>query len=148
LKSNSSLPSLDERLEASRRLARHPDIEVTGFEAALGTAYTDETLRFLKARFPGVRFVWIMGGDNLAGFHRWQNWRAIASAMPIAVIDRPGWRHRALASPAARALAPYRLPDEKAAQLATRRPPAWVYLSNKLLPHSSTAIRSGSRGTE
>lgn len=148
LKSHSSLPPPEERLEASRQLARHPDIRVTGFEAALGTAYTDETLRFLKARFPGVRFVWIMGGDNLAGFHRWQNWRAIAAAMPIAVIDRPGWRHRALASPAARALARYRLPDEKAAQLATRKPPTWVYLSNKLLPHSSTAIRSGDRAQE
>jgi nicotinate-nucleotide adenylyltransferase len=148
LKSRSSLPPLDARIEASRRLARHPDIHVTGFEAALGTAYTDETLSFLKARFPGVHFVWIMGGDNLAGFHRWQNWRHIAAIMPMAVIDRPRWRHRALASPAAHALARYRLADEKAATLATKKPPAWVYLTNKLLPHSSTAIRSGDPGPE
>lgn len=148
LKSHSNLPQLAKRLEASRQLARHPRIRVTGFEDALGTAYTDATLAFLRARFPGVHFVWIMGGDNLAGFHHWQNWRRIAAAMPMAVIDRPGWRHKALASPAARALARYRLPAEQAALLPTRKAPAWVYLSNKLLPHSSTAIRGAHAAAE
>jgi nicotinate-nucleotide adenylyltransferase len=147
LKFNSTLAPLEERLEASRRLARHPAIRITAFEASLGTAYTAETLTFLKTRFPAVRFVWIMGGDNLAGFHRWRDWRRIADLYPIAVIDRPGWRLRALASPAARALARYRRPDDQAALLPNREAPAWVYLSNKLLPHSSTAIRSAS-GTE
>lgn len=142
LKSHSTLAPLNQRLEASRRLARHPAIRVTAFEESLGTAYTAEALMFLKTRFPGVHFVWIMGGDNLAGFHRWRHWRRIAEAFPIAVIDRPAWRLKALASPAARALARYRLPDERAALLANRKAPAWVYLSNKLLPHSSTAIRS------
>lgn len=142
LKSRSTLAPLAQRLEASRRLARHPAIHVTAFEDSLGTAYTADSLMFLRTRFPGVHFVWIMGGDNLAGFHRWHRWRLIADAFPIAVIDRPAWRLKALASPAARALARYRLPDEQAALLATREPPAWVYLSNKLLPHSSTAIRS------
>jgi nicotinate-nucleotide adenylyltransferase len=142
LKSHSTLAPLAERLEASRRFARHPAIEVTAFEESLGTAYTAETLMFLKTRFPGVHFVWIMGGDNLAGFHRWRHWRRIVDTFPIAIIDRPAWRLKALASPAARTLAPYRLPDDRAALLANREPPAWVYLSNKLLPHSSTAIRS------
>ena len=142
LKSHSTLAPLAERLEASRRLARHPAIQVTAFEESLGTPYTAEALMFLKTRFPGVHFVWIMGGDNLAGFHRWRHWRRIADTFPIAVIDRPAWRHKALASPAARALARYRVPDEQAALLAAGEPPAWVYLSNKLLPHSSTAIRS------
>jgi nicotinate-nucleotide adenylyltransferase len=145
LKSHSTLAPLSQRLEASQRLAHHPAIHVTAFEEGLGTAYTAEALMFLKTRFPGVHFVWIMGGDNLAGFHRWRHWRRIADGFPIAVIDRPAWRLKALASPAARALASYRLPDERAALLATREPPAWVYLTNKLLPHSSTAIRSANR---
>ena len=57
-----------------------------------------------------------MGADNLAQFHRWQNWRRIASEVPIAVIDRPPQSFRALAAPAAQALARYRLPENQAGQ--------------------------------
>ena len=52
--------------------------------------YTADTLALVKARNPGVDFVWIMGADNLRDFHRWQRWRQIALTFPIAVIDRPG----------------------------------------------------------
>ena len=105
-------------MAASRRLATDPRIKVTGFEAALGTPYTYETLRYVTRRFPGVHFVWVMGADNLAGFHRWQRWRDIARLVPMAVVDRPGWRLKALASPAARSLARYRVPETLAAGLA------------------------------
>jgi nicotinate-nucleotide adenylyltransferase len=148
LKSHATLAPLAERVEASRQLARHPAIRVTDFESELGTAYTAEALMFLKTRYPGVQFVWIMGGDNLASFHRWRDWRRIAEAFPIAVIDRPGWRLKALASPAARALARYRLSANHAKQLATCKAPAWVYLANRLLPHSSTAIRAAAGPVE
>ena len=56
-------------------------------------------------RSPLVRFVWIMGADNLASFDRWQRWREIFTTVPIVVVDRPGWRMKALASKAARAFA-------------------------------------------
>jgi nicotinate-nucleotide adenylyltransferase len=83
-----------------------------------------------------------MGADNLAQFHRWQNWRRIASEVPIAVIDRPPQSFRALASPAAQALARYRLPENEAASLADRRPPAWVFLTGMKLNLSSTGLRN------
>ena len=101
LKGRDGLPPLEERMAASRRLVTDPRIKVTGFEAALGTPYTYETLRYVTRRFPGMHFVWVMGADNLAGFHRWQRWRDIARLVPMAVVDRPGWRLAALASPAA-----------------------------------------------
>ena len=77
---------------------------MTSFEEEIGARYTIDTLAFLRRRFPNVHFVWIMGADNLATFHRWRGWRSIAQLMPIAVIDRPGWTLRATHSRAAAAL--------------------------------------------
>src|SRR4029079_12327601 len=115
LKSGDGLPSQEERMAARRRSATHPRIKVTGFEAALDSPFTFETLKYVTRRFPGVHFVWVMGADNLAGFHRWQHWEGIARRVPIAVVDRPGWRLKALASPGAASLARYRVPEAAAA---------------------------------
>jgi nicotinate-nucleotide adenylyltransferase len=142
LKTGEGLPPLEERMAASRRLVDDPRIKVTGFEAALGTSYTYATVRYLTGRLPGVYFAWVMGADNLAGFHRWQRWREIAGLVPIAVVDRPGWRHRALASPAAGGLARFRVPEGLASQLPLMAPPAWTFLSTRLSAASSTALRS------
>jgi len=141
LKPPGGLPPLAERLAACRRLARNPRIEITGFEAGLGSPYTALTVGFLRGRFPRVRFVWVMGADNLASFHRWQEWRRIAACMPIAVVDRPGWRLKALASPAGRALQTRRRPESMAGSLARQRPPAWTYLGTRLSTLSSSEIR-------
>ena len=143
LKDTSGLPNQAARAAACRALlGRQPRITVTGIEAAIGTRYTEETIAFLKARCPGVRFVWIMGADNLAGFHRWQKWRAIAAAVPIAIIDRPGATLRAAASPAARAFAQARIDESDSALLAALRPPAWVFLHGRRSPQSSTRLRA------
>lgn len=143
LKSHADLAPLAERLDACRRIATDPRIRITGFEAELGSAATVVTLAFLRRRFPEVHFVWIMGGDNLAGFYRWARWRQIAETMPFVVADRPRWRLPALASPAARALLPFRIDDRNARALATLRPPAWTYLTLRLSPDSSSEIRAG-----
>ncbi len=142
LKTHDNLLPLAERMEACRRLATNPRIKITALEADLGSASTVVTLSFLKLRFPAARFVWVMGGDNLAGFHRWGSWRRIARLMPFVVADRPQWRLKALAAPAARALARYRLSDRDAGVLALKRPPAWLYLTVRLSPESSTEIRA------
>ena len=141
LKSHNGLPSLDSRMKLVGAFARGPRMKITGFERELDTHYTAGTLSFLKHRFPAVRFVWIMGADNLASFRRWQHWRDIAWTMPIAVVDRPGWRHAGLASPTARALEKYRLPESHAASLADQKPPAWMLLTIHLSGLSSTALR-------
>ena len=141
LKDTRLLRPLPERLAAARRVAGHPRIAVSGFEAAIGTRYTFDTLTWLAQRAPQARFVWIMGADNLARFHRWQRWRAIAALMPMAVVDRFGNSLGALASPAATALAPYRLPESAARRLPYCRPPAWVFLHGLKSPLSSTALR-------
>lgn len=142
LKSLDGLSSLEGRMKLVEVFARGPRMKVTGFERELGTRYTAGTLSFLQRRFPAVRFVWIMGADNLASFDRWQHWRQIARTMPIAVVDRPGWRLAGLASPAAQALKRYRLPESEAASLALRKPPVWMLLTIRLSGLSSTALRN------
>ena len=142
LKEHGDLAPLAERMRLCREVARHPRVTVTAFEAGINTAYTAMALRFLRRRFPGVHFVWLMGADNLAGFHRWNEWQAIFNMMPIAVEDRPEWRFRALAGPAAHFFARYRLPESEAAALPILTPPAWCFLSGPLSSLSSTALRA------
>lgn len=142
LKDNRALPPLEERIAIARAVARHPRIDVTGFEASIGMRYTYETLAYLVRRLPAVRFVWIMGADNLAHFDRWQHWRDIADLVPIAVVDRMGQSLAATASPAAQALARYRLGEHEARLLAACAPPAWVFLHGLKSPLSSTGIRA------
>ncbi|MBM3561203.1 MAG: nicotinate-nucleotide adenylyltransferase [Alphaproteobacteria bacterium] len=142
LKPNAPSADLARRIADARRLANHPWIKVTGIEAILGSNYTADTLRKLQERLPGVRLVWMMGADNLASFNRWRDWQGIAANVPIAVFNRPGLALRALSSPAARALARFRLPEREAGRLAATPPPAWVFLSSPHVPLSSTAVRA------
>lgn len=145
LKAPGAAAPLDERIAAARRLVGSRRITVTGFERSLGDPYTIATLSFLRRRRPQSRFVWLMGADCLAEFHRWRQWREIMSLMPIAVVDRPGWRFKALSSIAATSFASARLPERDAAALPALMPPAWVFLTAPLSDISSTAIRNGSR---
>ena len=141
LKAHDGLAPLDERMSAVAKLARSPRMKITSFESELGTPYTAATLAFLSQRYPLTRFVWVMGADNLATFDRWQHWRTIAATMPIAVVDRPGWRLKALSSPAAAALARGRIDERDSALLWRCAPPAWTFLTTRLSPLSSTALR-------
>jgi nicotinate-nucleotide adenylyltransferase len=141
LKDTRALAALDDRVAAARALARHPRIDVTGIEAEIGSRYSYDTIRHLLARCRGVRFVWIIGADNLRSFHRWQNWRGIARLVPIAVVDRLGPSLYAMGSVAAHALRG-RIPESAAAALPSLHPPAWVYLHGLKSPLSSTALRA------
>lgn len=142
LKLNDGLPSLRERMSLCQHIASDRRIVITGFEEELGTPYTAVTLAFLKRRYPLVKFVWVMGADNLAGFHRWQRWRAIADMMPIAVVDRPGWRLRALSERSAANLARSFVPEYRSKCLPLMKPPVWTLLTGPLSRLSSTEIRS------
>jgi nicotinate-nucleotide adenylyltransferase len=145
LKENRALPTLAKRIIESRKFASHPAIEVTGIEAALHTRFTFDTVKKLQTRFPLVRFVFIIGADNLAGFHRWKNWRALASAIPIVVVDRPDYDLSALAAPAAASLARARIDESDAALLPLLPPPAWVFLHGLKSELSSTALRAAAK---
>ena len=141
LKDNRALPPAAERMAATRALFDDPRIVVTDVEAGVGAARTHEVIRHLKARAPGVRFVWIMGADNLGGLHNWGRWREIADLVPIAVVDRPGATFSPLSSRAAIALRRARVDERDAAGLSHMEPPAWAFLHGRRLALSSTALR-------
>ncbi|SDH09272.1 nicotinate-nucleotide adenylyltransferase [Roseospirillum parvum] len=137
---------LDHRLAAARAVADHPRLVVTDLETHLGTVQTAETLKALTRRFPRARFVWLMGADNLAQFHRWHRWRNILETLPVAVFDRGPHAHRALLSRAGQAYAARRLPPHRAGQLIDRAAPAWAFLPIRRHHATATAIRHGSAG--
>jgi nicotinate-nucleotide adenylyltransferase len=141
LKPIDGLQPLAARILAARAIARDPRIALTGFEAEIGAHYTYDSIVWLLRRAPTVRFVWIMGADNLLQFHLWRRWREMAQLLPIAVVDRPGSTLRALNSQAAGALAPFRVPEREAAGFATKRPPAIIFLHGPRSSLSSSAIR-------
>jgi len=137
---------LAERMAATRGLARGPSMIVSDIEARLGTTYTIDLIRILKARFPGVRFVWIMGADSLASFHRWRGWSEIMAAVPMVVVARPGSQLRGGLAPTAARFSRVRQPASGARTLPSADPPAWIYLAARLNHTSSTALRGGPRG--
>ncbi|MEM7743564.1 MAG: nicotinate-nucleotide adenylyltransferase [Pseudomonadota bacterium] len=133
---------LDRRVAAARALVgRHPRVEVTDIERHLGSPYTANTLMQLHKRYPGVRFVWLMGADNLANFHRWERWERIIETVPMLVLARPHEQLRAGLSPAARRYARLRVPETAATGLGRDGRPGWALLTGPMSPHSSTEIR-------
>jgi nicotinate-nucleotide adenylyltransferase len=141
LKDTGELATTAMRVEEAREVADHPRIDVTAFEEEIGARYTVDTLTYLKRRYPNVRFVWIMGADNLASFHRWRGWRRIARMMPMAIIDRPGWTLKAIRSRSATALSRAWIAEADALALPGLKPPAWVFLHGPRSHLSSTQLR-------
>ena len=143
LKSADGLPDVTQRMQQARALANHPKIHVTAVERVLRTRYTIHTLQHLLLRCPAVRFVWLMGSDNLVQFHHWKQWQQIAARVPMAVIDRPGTTLKSLQSRAAQRFARQRRPERLASAVLKRKAPAWVFLHDRRSALSSTALRVG-----
>jgi len=141
IKSHAPAP-LDARLAACRARMRHPRVRITDLESRFGTRATVDTLAALQRAWPRVRFVWLMGADNLAGFHRWDRWPEIMARVPVAVFARPGQRLKALTAPAARRFQAARVSPSQGHALGLRTPPAWVYLDMPMRADSSSALRA------
>ncbi len=133
---------LQQRLEAARTLVDDPRITVTDIEARLGTRVTADTIAALRAIYPGVRFVWVMGADNLAQFHLWRDWRYIMDTVPVGVLARPGGRISARMSRAAKTYRRYRISGRASHMLAYADAPAWCFVNVPMIDLSSTAIRA------
>lgn len=141
LKNAGELAPLAERIASSEAIAPGPRVKVTAFEAAHRIRYTADALALVKRRNPGIDFVWIMGADSLASFHRWQRWRDIASTFPMAVIDRPGSTLAFLSSVMAKTFDYARVDEDEARLLPRLRAPAWTFIHGPRSTLSSTALR-------
>jgi nicotinate-nucleotide adenylyltransferase len=141
LKPDAGMAPLPARFASAVAQSRRAPIRVTAMEREFGTRYTVDTLQRIVRRWPKRDFVWLMGADNLAQFHRWKDWRTIARTLPIAVISRPGYDARALASPAMVWLGRFRRPVHSLFQPGGWRAPAIVMLRFDPDERSATAIR-------
>jgi nicotinate-nucleotide adenylyltransferase len=142
LKTKGGMAPLAERFAGAVALARRPGMRVTDIESALGTAYTAETIRRLRARYRRHAFVWLMGADNLAQIPAWKGWKTIFAAVPVAIFARPQYHAPAVFGAASRRFGRGRLPEREARLLARKAPPAWVFVHSRLVPASATAIRA------
>lgn len=141
LKSRMPAP-MAERIAHARHVIDHPCVRVTDIEARLGTRYTAQTLRALQHLYPKQRFVWLMGADNLAQFHLWQDWKDIAERVPMGILARPGQQISARMSRAASLYAPYRIAGRHSQKLALAGAPAWCFVNVPMMDVSSSAIRA------
>jgi nicotinate-nucleotide adenylyltransferase len=142
LKAAAGMAPFAERLASARRMAQPPRILATGIEAALGERYSAMTLAKLARRFPHVRFVWIIGADNLWQLPRWRRWRELVCHTPMAVLPRPGWTRRALHGQAAQRLRHARHHPGALLARVPDRLPAWALIPAREHPASATAIRA------
>jgi nicotinate-nucleotide adenylyltransferase len=141
LKAHGPAP-LAARLAQARAAIDDPRVVVSDIEARLGTRYTADTLRRLRAFYPGVRFVWLMGADNLAQLHHWRDWQSILQMVPVGVVARPGQRLAARCSKAATIFAGAQIAGEAAQLLAHAAPPAWCFVNIPMLDVSSAEMRA------
>jgi nicotinate-nucleotide adenylyltransferase len=131
---------LPERMTRARAIMQHPRVKITALEACLGTQRTADTVKRLKAIYPGVTFVWLMGADNLVQFHKWGRWRDILQAVPVGVLARPGSGVAARTSVAARMFREKRV--GRGENLRWKKAPSWVFVNLPLNGASSSAIRA------
>lgn len=141
LKSEGPAPLAD-RMQAARAIMQHPRVTITDIERRLQTRFTAQTIAAMQRRYAGVRFVWLMGADNLAQFDQWQNWRWIIENVPMGVVARPGDRISARLSKAARMYADARLPGRASHIVGRKAAPAWTFVNLPLSDQSSSAIRA------
>lgn len=141
LKARAGMAPIDARLAAARAAERHPRIVPTTIETDLQTAYTADTLQALKRLHPNTQFIWLMGEDNLLGFHRWDRWADILRMVPIAVFARPGYHEYRWTAPALSRLRRFMHRQATARGWPDWSLPALVLLDHPLHSASATAIR-------
>ncbi len=144
LKSHYELAPIEQRVAAVQQLAHHPKMKVTAFEEVLGTSYSARTLQQLQLRRPRLKFVWLMGADNLSNFHHWQNWQSIIEGVPVAIVDRPKATLSPLSAQVCQRYGFAQLPEKSADQLPDCAAPCWTILHGPLDETSSTLLRKQS----
>jgi len=142
LKAAAGMAPYAARLASARRQARRSRIRVSDFEAQTGTRFTADTIQLLLRRWPGTRFIWLMGEDTLPEFHRWKAWRRLAARVPIAVLSRPGYGGEARAARAMGWLRHFVRPSTMARQWASWSAPAIIFLRLPPDPTSATRLRA------
>ncbi len=133
---------ISKRSKECKKIMRHPAVTITNIESSLGSRFTAETIYKLQRIYPQVRFVWLMGADNLVNFHHWDKWNWIVKNVPIGVLARPGEQIKAGLSPTATRYRRFRIRPDEAFKLSTLTPPVWTLLIGPMRNVSSTDLRA------
>lgn len=133
--------AMQQRLKHARQVMQHPKVKISDFETHSGTRYTAQTVAALQKQRPGLKFVWLMGADNLVQFSQWQDWQEIMARIPVGVLARPGQRISARASKTARVYRKFRLKGRASHLLGKAAAPCWCFVNVPMVDISSTMIR-------
>lgn len=140
LKSAKDLAAYEDRLASARAIvAQHPHIRVLDIEAKTHTYYSYQIIQLLKRRYPAIHFVWLMGADNLASFHRWRKWHKILQWIPLVVFDRAPYSHTAIRSKTYQRMQKFLLKNIHVSSLKTAPALHFVHLPRH--PQSSSSLR-------
>lgn len=102
LKESATAADSERRLDAAREaLGRHtellPKTEVSDIEFHLPVPnYTVDTLDALKKAQPQDSFTLVVGGDQIADFRRWKDYRRILTEYGVAAFPREGFDSEAI----------------------------------------------------
>ncbi|MDR2008878.1 MAG: nicotinate-nucleotide adenylyltransferase [Bacteroidales bacterium] len=89
------LKDRDRQYMVELAIDQYPKFKVSDIEFYLPKPnYTINTLTYLKERFPTKKFSLLIGGDNLATFHKWKNYEIILRNHKIYVYKRFGSKVR------------------------------------------------------
>ena len=97
LKDSATAIDAPARLDAARAaIERHPElggkVVVSDIEFRLPSPnYTINTLDALKKENPSDNFTLTVGGDQIADFRRWKDWRRILQEYGVVVFPREGF---------------------------------------------------------
>jgi nicotinate-nucleotide adenylyltransferase len=130
------------RLASAKTMAKLAPIRAMNLEQRLGTRYTVDTIREVRALYPQHEFIWLLGSDTLPEFHKWRDWRDLARMVPIAVLPRPGYDRLAHTARAMGWLGRFVHRSGQAKQWTDWKAPAIIFLRLPQDPTSATAIRA------
>ena len=143
LKSSLGMASHEKRLAKARKLvAAYPFLRVIEPESGLPSNYTYNTLKYMIKTMPLSRLIWVMGADNLDQFAHWHRYRDMIRLLPIAVVARPSYSFKAIAT--GRKLLGRRTKVTKmrhAIVTRTLKLPSWCFIAGQLNAASATEIR-------
>jgi nicotinate-nucleotide adenylyltransferase len=119
-------------------------------EKHVNSNQTADVLSVIKERYPQHHFIWIMGADNLADFHRWNRWEYIMDNFPILVMGREGANEKAMQSQAAQQKMNLRLDNTQLLKYASC---GWTFFDRyQMRPLSASGIlnnlRAGQRNID
>ena len=133
--------SYKDRVRNSRLITKNQPIKIKEIEKKINSKYSYQTIKYLNTHYKNIKFVWLMGADNLINFHKWQNAFKIFNEIPIVVFRRYGYNEKALKSYTSNFYKNFKINSKNINFESFYKLPAWTIIPNKEVKISSTEIR-------